>query len=282
MVRSPHELEYSPSSLVDDFEGLIEQYRAKSETARAELSHLTLAYGQGGDELVDVFPALDGGRLHVFFHGGYWQQLSRRHASFHASKFSDQGIAYAAPGYTLAPNLDLAGIVDQARRAVEFLAKILRAANTEPLSIIVSGSSAGAHLAAMVALADWSETDLAESPVAGLALLSGIYDIRPLVDTYVNDSLGMDEQEAWSLSPLNLVEQAATNVPMLVAVGEIETDAFKNQATLFAEAAGANGHEATCVEIAGRNHFDIVFDLASRDTELGRRLTELEGSVGWR
>jgi len=282
MARSPHELEYSPSSLVDDFDGLIEQYRARSETARAERSHLTLAYGPGGNELVDVFPAQNDGRLHVFFHGGYWQQLSRHHASFHASEFSDQGIAYAAPGYTLAPKLDLAGIVDQARTAVEFLARTLRAANTEPPSIIVSGSSAGAHLAAMVALADWSETDLAESPVAGLALLSGIYDVRPLVDTYINDALGMDEEQAWSLSPLNLVEQAATTVPMVVAVGEIETDAFKHQVTEFATAAEANGHKATCIEIAGRNHFDIVFDLTSRDTELGSALTELERSVGWR
>ncbi len=275
--RSAHELEFSPSSMVDDFDGLLREYSTASERARSRFPNLTLAYGAGDDELVDVFPAGDG-FVSVFIHGGYWQRLSRREASFPAAGYSERGVTYAAPGYTLPPRASLSEIVDQARRAVAFLAKTLVGPDGSPRPIIISGSSAGAHLAAMVCLSDWDELGLDESPIAGAVLLSGVYDLRPLVETYINDPLGLDVSEAWRLSPQRLIDEGSSLPTALIAVGEIETASFHAQTHRLVVSSGAR-FDAQELIVAGRNHFDIVHDLSDETTTLGADVLALEREV---
>ena len=94
---------------------------------------------------------------------------------------------------------------------------------------------------------------------AGLVLLSGIYDLRPLVGTYINDALRMDQLEAMTLSPA--LRDLAGFPPTLVAWGEHETDEFKRQSRHFAQVLGQAGASIRTIEAAGRNHFDIVHDL---------------------
>jgi len=106
------------------------------------------------------------------------------------------------------------------------------------------------------------------TPLKGLALLSGIYDLRPLVGTYINDALGLDENAAKALSPIQ--HDLSAFPPTLVAWGEDETDEFKRQSRAFAQPLS----KACTVEIEGRNHFDIVEDLTT-DTALGRAVTAL-------
>jgi arylformamidase len=110
--------------------------------------------------------------------------------------------------------------------------------------VTLSGSSAGAHLAAFAART---------VPVERLVLLSGIYDLRPLVETYVNDAVGLAPSEAAELSPLLW---SPPQVSAAVVWGENETEAFKRQSTLYAAHLGVAPRE-----IPGRNHFDIVHDL---------------------
>lgn len=287
-ARSELEIDYSPSSMVDDIGPLVQRYAGESAAVRAALGHSTWSYGPGPDEYIDVFApsssSADGpARVHVFFHGGYWQELGREDASFPAPEFVARGVTYAAPGYTLAPRATLATIVGQARRAVTLIAaEHMRMQRRRP-SIVVSGSSAGAHLAAMVVLTDWAGHGFHTPPVDGAVLVSGIYDLRPLVDTYVNDPLGLDEAEAWDLSPARIVGEAEAwpAVRTVVAVGEIETAAFRHQSEAFAELVASRGGAVEVVDAAGRNHFDIVHDLGRRGTALGDAVLELEAAIGW-
>ena len=58
--------------------------------------------------------------------------------------------------------------------------------------------------------------------------------------------------------------------PALVCWGEVETDAFKAQSHAFAQAIGATvGKPPQVFEVPGRNHFDVILDLAQRGTALG-------------
>jgi len=256
--------------MIDDIEVELAEYTARSRAARDVVAMTSIRYGDADREVIDVFGPLDAAVVQVFFHGGYWQQLSRADASFPAVQFAARGITYAAPGYTLAPDADLPAIVEQARAAVTVLA----ANSAAP--IVVSGSSAGAHLAAMVALTDWSSRGFEQSPVAGLVLLSGVYDLRPLVDTYINDAVGLDETTAAQMSPLGIVEDGTSGPPAVVAVGEIETAAFRSQSADFAWRLQECGWPVRALDIAGRNHFDIAFDLADASTVLGGAVREME------
>jgi arylformamidase len=229
---------YSPSSCVDNIQPFLDRYATESSRVRNAVRFETCKYGSGPRAELDVFGAGDKA-VHAFIHGGYWQQLSKSDASFPAEPFTKAGITYVAVGYDLCPHVSLFEIEAEVVAALRWVRSEFPHAR-----VTVSGSSAGAHLAAFAARS---------VRVDRLILLSGIYDLRPLVDTYVNDQVGLSPSDAEELSPLLWSPPA---VPATVVWGEHETAAFKRQSTLYAEHIGVQPHE-----VADRNHFDIVHDL---------------------
>jgi arylformamidase len=274
--RTPLELEYSPSTCVDEpggVDALLAAYRTASERARDSVPPQTYAYGSLPCEQLDVFAAGPGSAAHLFVHGGYWQELSKDDSCFPAPGFVGRGITFITVDYGLAPEFSLDQIVTQVRSALAWVHTHAAEIGIDAGRLVVSGSSAGAHLAAMAALTDWSRHGLSAGPIAGLVLLSGIYDLDPLVDTYINDAVGMDRDTARRNSPL--LQVPGPPIPAVVAWGEHETAAFKRQSGAFADAWQGSGAAVTRLEAAGRNHFDIVHDLADAATPLGGEVARL-------
>ena len=275
---TPLERDYSPSSCVDDLDALLAAYRTESERVRAAVAPRTHAYGPLACQRLDLFSAGPGTPVHVFVHGGYWQELGKDDSSFPASGFLAAGISYLALDYGLAPEFTLDEIVEQVRTALAWAHANAGALGIDASRLVLSGSSAGAHLAAMAALTDWPRRGRPADLVAGLVLLSGIYDLDPLVDTYINDAVRMDHETAARNSPLLRLRAAPPRppIPTVVAWGEHETGAFKRQSADFAEAWAAAGNPVTRLEAPGRNHFDIVHDLADPATPLGAEVARLQ------
>ncbi|MEE9414834.1 MAG: alpha/beta hydrolase, partial [Acidimicrobiales bacterium] len=174
------EREYSPSSAIGgDFSQYVEAYIARSEAARTQCFNagstlIELRYGSDVSQSVDlVVPAAGVGPvpLLVFIHGGYWQLLSKRESFFAATACLDQGIAFAAVDYTLAPTASLDEIVNECRRALRLLGESATEYGYDQHRIFIAGSSAGAHLTAMAGLTsnESSTTTLGFAP-AGLIL----------------------------------------------------------------------------------------------------------------
>jgi arylformamidase len=259
------EREYSPSSCIGgDYQPYIRAYIERSAAARRSHPPMTIRYGPTERQTFDLFipEGVPRPPVLVFFHGGYWQELSKHESAFTAPGCVAHGIAYAAVDYTLAPAATLSGIVEECRAAVASLGRFDR--------LVVAGSSAGAHLAAMVALA-------ADRRVDGAVLVSGIYDLEPLIGTSIDAALGLDPATAARNSPLR---QSLKGFPRsLVCWGENETDQFKRQSLAFAGALRQAGAECTAFECPGRNHFDAILDLADPATLLGRRTLDLIRAV---
>src|SRR6478609_2266041 len=251
--------EYSPSSEVADFDAELRAYAVESGRARRELpGYRELRYGPDAPELIDFFPAArTGAPLHVFVHGGFWQELGKEDSDFPALDLVPLGTAFAAVGYGLAPHWTVERIAEQVTSAVRWLVDHAAELGADPERIVLSGSSAGAHLAA-TALLD----ERLRGRIRGAALLSGVYDLEPVALSYVNQPLGLDPVRAAALSPLHAGADALAGLPPVVlALGEHETDEFGRQQAQFAEAlreAGVPVHELL---VGGRNHFDLVFDL---------------------
>ena len=113
--------------------------------------------------------------------------------------------------------------------------------------------------------------------VAGLVLVSGIYELEPLIGTTVNNRLGLDPDAARRNSPL-LID--ATGSPAtLVAHGSDETSEFKAQSAAFSHHLEAAGTTVTMLEIAERNHFDVILDMTDPDTPLGEAVGQLVWSL---
>jgi arylformamidase len=257
------ERQYSPSSCIGgDYMSFIRAYAERSAAAYRTSPPETIRYGATAKQTLDLFmpPGDAVPPVLMFFHGGYWQELSKRESAFAAMDCLARGIAYAAVDYTLAPEATLSEIVAECRAALESLDRFG--------DVVVAGSSAGAHLAAMVALE-------AGARIKGAVLVSGVYELEPLIGTSIDDALGLDVAEAARNSPLRAALGGFP--PSLVCWGDNETDQFKRQSLAFAEAVRAAGSDCTAFESAGRNHFDVILDLADPSAELGRRTLGLLG-----
>ena len=273
MTDEEREREYSPSSCLPDgdYRPFVADYRRRSDAAWASAQDsgatTIIQYGPDETQTVDVVTPtdVDAPPLLVFFHGGYWQELSKLDSRFAAQDCLDRGWAFAAVDYTLAPTADLPTIVAECSSALRATVDTADSLGFDPTRVVVSGSSAGAHLAAMVA----ANTELAAAAV----LVSGVYELEPLIGTSINDALGLDEATARACSPLGL--DLAGFPPTLVAYGDDETDEFKRQSQAFADRLQAAGTVTSVIEIPDRNHFDVIVDLATPGTALGDAVSAL-------
>ncbi len=226
-------------------------------------SLLDVRYGNDPRCLLDIFPAGDGAPVLFFIHGGYWRALDKSYVSFVAEQYQLSGITVVMPSYGLAPGVRIGQIVDQIRAAFCFAVDQLM-----PSRVVVAGHSAGGQLAAMLAL---DQAENGAGPIAALVGISGAFDLRPLLQTSINDDLGMTAKEAEHGSPqLRLLSLPADAplVPLIGIAGGEETQGFKQWTADFVAAWRSRGATASSFEIAGRNHFNILDFVAEPDNEI--------------
>ncbi|MFD2474651.1 alpha/beta hydrolase [Amycolatopsis silviterrae] len=267
--------DYSAQATVTEaeFDAVMARYRSASEAAIAGLDgHPDLAFDPLSDERLDVWGIAPGELRPVVIavHGGYWRMLSRHDTAFMARTLADAGIATVVPDYTLSPAASLEEIVRQVRAAVAWVHRHGTEHGLDPDRIHVVGSSAGGHLTAMTAVGGWQHAaGLPENVVKGAMTISGLFDLRPLVDTFANAWLNLDTPRAEALSPLLAPPGTA---PLHVAVAEHEAAGFHRQSTEF------HAHwpaERSWTLVPGRNHFDVFLDLADPRSALGEALLRL-------
>jgi arylformamidase len=255
---------YSPSTVLPDGDLMpfIQAYIDDSLAAYTAFPDVqTLRYGPRAANTVDLLvpDAPTPAPLLVFIHGGYWQELSKREAFFPAGDALAQGMAFASVDYTLAPSATLDEIVTECTDAVTMLMDRAPSLGVDPARIILSGSSAGAHLAAMCCL----QLPADQQP-KGVALLSGVYTLEPLIGTYINDAVRMDLDRALRNSPA--LKNLSGFPPCVIAWGEQETDEFKRQSRFFGKILKEAECKVDMLEIPQRNHFDLAFDIANRSS----------------
>ncbi|MFZ0643344.1 MAG: hypothetical protein WAM25_09300, partial [Candidatus Acidiferrales bacterium] len=126
----------------------------------------------------------------------------------------------------------------------------------------------------MMLIEGWQvEYRLPSAAVAGAILLSGVYDLEPLVGTYIDAALHLTIADVATLSPARLTP--GSPVKTIVAWGENETSEFKRQSEAFASKLRGGGFPVSELEITGANHFDVVLGLADTATPLGAATVEM-------
>ena len=269
--------EYSPSSCVDDIDVYLDEYlsisRKAKDAAIEQGSCLSdLAYGTSEDELLDLFlpETMARAPLHIYIHGGYWQTLGKEDSAFAAPVFQQHGSFFAALNFSLAPTANLTEIVAQNRRAIAWLYHHSVRWGFDRDRIFLSGSSAGAHLTMMMLLTDWAGYDLPQDAIKGVCAVSGIYDLEPIRLSYVNELLGMNFNESRANSPMH--RRVCNRCPIILAYGDNETAEFKRQTDEYRENLLQAGELVSCKEITGKNHFDVIMDLANPKTWICRQV----------
>jgi arylformamidase len=253
------EAEYNNRARVPESSAIIAGWTHDADVFRRSYvgAELDVPYGPTERQKLDLFwPA--GSRavpVAMYIHGGNWQMLDRASFSHVAAGLLGNGVAVALPSYDLCPSVPLAEIVKQIRRAGVFLACRVGG------PFLCIGHSAGAHLTAMLMAHDWVAEGLPTNTISAALLISGMFDLEPLVSTSVNAKLGLSVSDAVSLSPALLPRPSHCHFHALV--GGQESGEFHRQTRVIADAWGGTS-EIT----AGANHFTIIAPFADPKSEL--------------
>jgi arylformamidase len=260
MIDPATEQQYNNRANVPEHPALLAEWAAKSAAWEAEARAMrTLAYGDSDAETLDLFLAdAEGAPVHMFIHGGYWQALSKKDCSFVARPLVAAGLHVAVVDYGLCPDVTIDEIGRQCRAALAFLYRGAREFGGDPDNITVSGHSCGGHLVGMAMATDWEAFGAGLPPdlVKGGVSVSGLFDLAPLIDTSVNDRIGMDGETARRNSPLFM--EPACGAPLALYWGDDETKAFRRQSESMAEAWGEKGAATVAEAVPGANHFTVL------------------------
>lgn len=232
-------------------------------------AQLDIAYGSHPRQKLDVFSSGPDAPALVFFHGGYWRAGSKDARRFPAPAWNAQGVSWICVNYRLVPEFGLADCVSDARNAVTWIAENAKALKLDPSQLHITGNSAGAHLAAMVCANDAEVSQHAKS----LTVVSGLFDLVPLLISRPNEWLQLTEHEALDLSPSTHLP--AQDVPVLVGCGSAETEAFKEQSGSFASECLSAGNLVRQFESPDADHFQVIAEYGTSGTMLFERLAEL-------
>lgn len=237
--------------------------RASRLAARSLRFHGDLAYGDDIAQRLDVYaPHSADGPLPVLLslHGGAWMNGFKEWMGFQAPALARLPAVLVAPDYRLAPQVGMADMVDDVFAALAWTYRHIARFGGDPQRIWVSGHSAGAHLAALLAL----RPDLAgvhglpPDAVRGAALISAPLDLGHLqspatpADRKLAEALGEDVAQ-WS--PLRMLERAC--VPFCLDWGEHDFPRIARQNPEFAERLAALGVPVSTRIWAAQDHFSV-------------------------
>ena len=263
-----YEVEYNNRARVPENPSIIAGWAKDAAAYREQHAPRSIPYGPGARNAIDVFPGDHQGPIVVFIHGGYWQALDGSFFSHLAGGLNAHGISVAIPGYDLCPSVTVDHIIQQMRMASRELARL-------GLPLVISGHSAGGHLAACMLATDWTAYDasLPRDLVVATYAISGLFDLGPLVETSINDALHLDRAAARAASPL--FWNAPRRGTLDAVVGEKESTEYFRQSRTIVDLWGAAGVATRFGTIPNANHFTAIAPLADPNSSMVLRLREL-------
>ena len=198
--------------------------------------------------------------LMVFIHGGYWMATDPGHYAHLARGAVARGWAVAMPTYTHAPRGALA------QMKAEVAATVTEAARRIAGPVVLTGHSAGGHLAARLVCTDAPLSPLVMARIARVVPISGLFDLRPLRRTLMAGPLGLTPAVALAESPALL--EPVPGIDLHAWVGAEERPEFLRQSHLLSVIWHGLGAPVRVTEEAGRHHFDVIDGLAEADSPL--------------
>lgn len=264
---------YDIRAAVADSAALLAAHTEAAAAFRATAAaRLDGAYGAHDRERLDLFlPPGPPVGLVVFIHGGYWRAMGKADFSHMAAGAVARGWAVALPGYPLCPTVRIAAITRSVARAVEAAAAAI------PGPLVLSGHSAGGHLATRLVCDGSPLSPAVAARVARVVAISGVFDLRPLLRTALNDTLRLDLPEARAESPLLAEPRPGTR--LTAWVGGAELPEFRRQTAAMASVWAGLGAWTEAVGAPGLHHFDVIDALADPASPLVARLVGADAAA---
>lgn len=250
-------------------EEAVRGYATKSAAARAQRAPETHRYGPALNEALDWFAASRPlAPTMVFVHGGAWVNFTKDDFSFVAGALNALGLNVCVLNFTKLRCAPMAEMIAQVRRGIAWAGQHAADLGAAPGILHLCGHSSGAHLASMALVSDWPD---GPCPVTSAVMISGVYDLEPVMLSARRTNVRLEPAEVRAFSPLLHTDRIPC--PVLVACCELDTPEFRRQALAYAAALKKYGKLSRCLDLAGANHFNSLDLLADRGSVLARAVT---------
>jgi acetyl esterase/lipase len=219
-----------------------------------------LAYGADPRQRVIVVlppPSFTAPRaMVVFFHGGRWSSGRPDDYRFVGEALAQHGIVTVLAGYRLYPAVRFPAFVEDAAAAVAWSREHATDYCADPSALFVMGHSAGAHIAAHLALDPrWLSAAGAPGSLRGAIGLSGPYDVRPSGDALL-EAIFAGTEPVDAVKPLTYARADAP--PLLLIQGRADPVVHPRNAVVMAAAQQSRGAVAELLLYDDLDHGDTV------------------------
>ena len=237
---------------MEKWPNLAKNYREKTKV------EVNIPYGDQPRNHFDLFhPKGEVKGLFIFVHGGYWLRFDKSFWSHLSAGPITKNYAVAMPSYTLCPDAKISEITS------EFASSIMTASERIEGPIILCGHSAGGHLVTRQICEDSKLDEKILKRIKRVISISGVHDLRPLLNIVQNETIKLDEVEAIIESPALL--KPYINIPVDCIVGADERPEFIRQNDLLANVWRGMGVATNTLHVDGKHHFDVIDDLINPD-----------------
>ena len=195
----------------------------------------------------------------LFFYGGSWQTGSRGNYRAFGQAFASAGIVTAVADYRLYPQVKYPAFVEDAAGALVWLHAHAGDYSGDAQRIFVSGHSADAYNAVMLA----SEPKFLESRggrldwIRGVIGISGPYDFLPLTaPEYIDMFHGSDNPDTMPITHVD-----GKRPPMLLVTGTADSTVNQGNSDRMAAKLKSFGSEAIVIKYPGIGHIGTILSL---------------------
>jgi acetyl esterase/lipase len=210
-----------------------------------------LAYGAAPRQKLDIYAPRGGSAdrpVLVFFYGGNWDSGDKQDYAFAGRAFAELGYVTVLPDYTHSRERPYPAFMEDAGAALGWVAAHIAEYGGDPARIAVAGHSAGAYIAATLALDPrWGATGLVLAAIG----LAGPYDFLPF-DSPVTERTFGNAEDLPGTQPVNHV--SANAPPLLLITGDADTTVRPRHSEALAARLRAAGGEAELILYPGITH----------------------------
>jgi acetyl esterase/lipase len=238
-----------------------------------------ISYGPDPRQKLDVYAPQDarGAPVVVFFYGGSWNTGERVDYGFLGTALAAQGFITVLPDYRLVPDARFPAFVEDGAAATAWAQREISSFGGDGQRVVVSGHSAGAYIASMVALApSYLEKAGSRAQPRGFAGLAGPYDFMPFQYRSIIDAFGSWPRPV-ETQPVAFVHAGVP--PALLLQGSDDTTVPPRHAKTLAERLKAAGNDVELLIYDGVDHIDIMISLSRLLRDRANTLADLSRFV---
>jgi acetyl esterase/lipase len=220
-----------------------------------------VAYGEGPRRQLDVYAPRTVGKgrpVVIFFYGGSWNSGTRNGYGFVGRALAARGYVTMIPDYRLVPEVRYPAFLEDGAASVRWAAAHASDYGGDPNKMVLVGHSAGAYIAAMLAVDErWLGRDYTR--IRGFAGLAGPYDFRPFDVPASREAFGR-WTKVEETQPVTWAGAGAP--PTLLLVGEDDRTVLPRNSEALAGKLRAAGVPARIVRYRGLGHVGVLTAIA--------------------